>query len=886
MEIDESVSPDLLAADHQQFESAYGGFLSPTFDPLQYAKKIVDETKDKQTDTDSDEISKLMGRLAKKAEALDTLMKQTIVESHSDLLKQVIGVKALDVSLSGVEDQVREIKTYMHGLRTKIHVPYEQSLTYTNQSSNLQLAIKHVQSTAKFIQLVRRLKTQIPEDYLRGGDAKPDFALAALTLLDIERTVVGSDLLGIRVVDHGLETIVNERRALTIREAQNMLETGMRSRGQAEIAGGLQILFNLNTLATTIVDRVNKYIEDWTQLVSGQLDPKEINAFVREHNAKATNIDGSDMIGITGVVWTRLESLVDGLLARGLELCVLDRVLARKRDVLPRFDVSVGALDIGGEAKKVGMSFLDLVVGQLDNSVLGYWWGRAVAVLSDEINMACEESMVVRQMLTNSYPRLVQLFMPRLQLLSNSCVSVTSTQPQFGQTPMLIEDYSTVVLWDKLLSRFETDYVAKAASRMEEAVSRCYPPPPPPGLLTAQESWSSQRNRSGSSASRDSATELMTAVSVVPNRKLVAGVVRSISTELEMVKSDPRLCALVADAAASAINVFANVTEGKIATITVNPRVLNPFAVPAHPLTKSYVGLLNSVESLRLGVSELNDREFAGLQGSGGRRASRRASAHSSRTGSIAHNFAFARQALDDSSLNTGSLSVVYKKLDSSLQQLDAVVSKHTHVLLGAADRAIAEAITSKQNSLDQFDVAVQWLQTQVLEPIAIEQCCSRVLQMVEKYLRVYVSTVCTTFPLTEQAKLQLTGQVTQFEFACSQLVAAVLGQSATLMEIGRPYQALRLMRPLLFMSTAELTTQMAESLGSNGDWDALRATDLAAHVACRIATAADQPLKLPPAQNLEASAPAVRECLESLVDKLTDADLVLLAQTTIVSLQ
>ncbi|KAJ2211679.1 hypothetical protein EV179_005295 [Coemansia sp. RSA 487] len=763
---------------HPDLGPDYADFLAADFDPLQYARQVARGDNDSHKDTDNDQMAHAMESLSKRADALDGLLKQTVIASHADLLKQVVGVKALDASLAQVEDNVREIKVYMHALRTKIRVPYQQSLAYTSQASNLHAAIRHVRATARFMQLVRRLQTQIPSDTASGS---PDFALGALTLLDIERAVAGGDLEGIHIVDQGMESIVRPRRHRTIAQAEQMLETGIRLRNQGDIAGGLQILFNLGTLATAVAARVKQYISIWESTVRGRLDPRDVSAYVRDHNARAKSIDGSDMVGITGVVLNRIEGLVDDLLARGLELRVLERVLARKRDVLPRFDVSnfssslavdISSSNTGGNGATP--SFLDLVARELDKNsnngvrVVAFWWREALSLLAVEINSACEESSVINQMLTNSYPRVVQLFVPKLEQL----------QPL---------DFS--MLWDRLLGKFEAEYVSRAASRIEDAVTRCYPPPPPPGLMEAQE------KRNLALPGMATGSELITAVSVVPNRKLVAGVIRSMSTELEMAKSDTRLSAAVAGAASSAARTFASVTGTKIAAVTVNPSVLNPFGVPPHPLTKSLVGLFNTAESLRVGIDELDSRGFS----------------------------------VDGSALS-------------------ALVDKHVASLLDTADRAVTEAIyqagtagdSSSLPSLDLFDIAAQWLQTQVLEPLNIASFHWRVVEMVTKYLCMYTRVVCLTFPLTEETKLLLTGHATQFEFACSQLIAAASKMAPggnknakVLSDLGRPYRALRMMRPLLFMSTGELTRLVGEEKPDN---DILMA-DLADHIVCRVAT-------------------------------------------------
>ncbi|KAJ1930895.1 hypothetical protein FBU59_006895, partial [Linderina macrospora] len=213
----------------------------------------------------------------------------------------------------------------------------------------------------------------------------------------------------------------------------------------------------------------------------------------------------------------------------------------------------------------------------------------------------------------------------------------------------------------------------------------------------------------------------------------------------------------------------------------------------------------------------------------------------------------------------------VYSVLDRCLRDLGAFVTDQISVLLGVADRAIEQCIVDAELSeikrFDQTDgtlaaleLAAQWLQTQILETLEVN-CQKQVARMVDRYLRLYLRSVCLTFPLSEDAKLRLTGEVTQFEFACSQIMAASDSAASLQMsgaqrvvsptrhrssftgkpkpklsDLGRPYQALRMVRPLLFMDMAELASTVAEQDSLDG-WKSVPFVDLIDHIVCRLAT-------------------------------------------------
>ncbi|KAJ2903607.1 hypothetical protein GGI21_004413, partial [Coemansia aciculifera] len=422
---------------------------------------------------------------------------------------------------------------------------------------------------------------------------------------------------------------------------------------------------------------------------------------------------------------------------------------------------------------------------------------------------------------------------------------------------------------------YEAEYVARAAARIEDAVGRCFPPPPPPGLLDAQEAWAST---SGSSDRHSPAEQqLMLGGSALPSRKLVAGVVRSITTELEMAKSDARLSAAVAQAAATAVSSFVATCEAKLAATMalVRGTELSP------ALAKFCVGLVNAAESLRAGLSALCESEYSvsSSSSSGSRRLRqiqndgskhRRSQSSVSTFSSVSDSQQQQqhKQALFQTSdtkfssytdsqqqqqqqqqallLSSSAAMVVRDILDNCSHDLLALISRQAMVLLDAADAAITEAILNSDTSDVPFEAPMQWLQTQVLEPLETDIARRPLSAMVDRFLSLYTRVVCLTFPLTEEAKLKLTAEVTQFEFACSQLIAATSSKATSsgggggkLADLGRSYRALRLMRPLLFTDIAELARIVDPSTRdlSSSPWSDLPVVDLVDHVVCRIAT-------------------------------------------------
>ncbi|KAJ2121007.1 hypothetical protein GGH17_005447, partial [Coemansia sp. RSA 788] len=109
------VTPELVGK--HQFDE----LLDPSFDATHYAHELV-RSRDTM-ELKADKISSIMTDLSATSSSLDARMRATVLGTHEQILEQVLGVASVDVTLEQVEDQVREIKQYMHALRTKIRVP-------------------------------------------------------------------------------------------------------------------------------------------------------------------------------------------------------------------------------------------------------------------------------------------------------------------------------------------------------------------------------------------------------------------------------------------------------------------------------------------------------------------------------------------------------------------------------------------------------------------------------------------------------------------------------------------------------------------------------------------------------------------------------------------
>ncbi|KAJ1813705.1 Conserved oligomeric Golgi complex subunit, partial [Coemansia sp. RSA 2598] len=518
-------SPDTL--------SDYSQFLGPSFEPLAFAQQLVSESPAAAAAAASpsapDRFELVQGRLQAKIDDLQQKTRALITSSQSDLLDQIVGVRTVDSSLAAIEEQIREIKAYMHALRSKIRVPHAQAVAYARQAANLQAAMRFARLTARFMQLARRLRTQIP-DALQSGQ-RCDWAAAALTLADIDRTVASSGGLdGINVVDNEIKVSVEPRRRRALQAAESMVSSGMKKNSASDVGSGLVVLGNLGALAETVASKVRREASDWAAYVSSA--PL-----------------GDD-------AWADIASLVDELLVRGLQMRTLEKALARRRDVVTRFDVSV---DSAG--------FLDSVVALLGDRALAFWWRAAVAVLSARILAAPTRATV-----TTGFPRLVRAFFPKLEpLVLAHLGGVTTVRDSPAGSPRdgHEEDPGVSILWDGLLAPLAAEYCSRAATRMSGSVKRCF------------------------------SQQLLAA----PLKKNVVAAARRIVAETQLAAADSRLSMAVLKCAAESVDEFMQEISSRIARISASVLPL-AFDNESHELMSVYAGLVNATQTLCAGLRE------------------------------------------------------------------------------------------------------------------------------------------------------------------------------------------------------------------------------------------------------------------------------------------
>ncbi|KAJ3067973.1 Conserved oligomeric Golgi complex subunit, partial [Quaeritorhiza haematococci] len=547
-------------------------FTADDFDPTDYANLVIrggPEQQEQQAAFHGLDISTALAKLTFSIDHLNKQMYQQVATNYEDLLKQVTSVHQLDPVLEKVKQNVQSLNSSLDRIRAKIKTPYERIQQRTLQLERIQSASDVLRRVIRFLQLSRRLEAQI-QDGERG------LAKAALCINEIESILKESDLSGIAVVDSELP-IIQRSKAQIVSEAEGVLERGLVSQTQSDIAAALQVFYNLGSMAQKVQAVVDRILADSVgKAVQHAFNVQSINREVKESAPAASSgpvrrvneptlassgmgSGGAGGMGAGGinawanVLWSRMEDLMDVLYVCCVKIYLLERVLARKRDPVTH------------------VVFLDEVVKNMDGSIVTYFWRILSNTFERELRLSTKGSQLLQQIFQNGYPRLLRLFhdfFSRVALVSgnthtaapSSTLLSTPTAIHPSQQNSSINNTTTTsstsptntpeaTLLLRTLSSFETAYLARSLSRLLDPINMAFP-----------------ERGAGAMGGGVGGSGVGAGPRTGPSRDDVERIVRVISSELEMSKFDRPLLRSVSRNISKTLLTYALKCESRVST--------------------------------------------------------------------------------------------------------------------------------------------------------------------------------------------------------------------------------------------------------------------------------------------------------------------------------
>ncbi|TRM69739.1 Golgi transport complex subunit 5-domain-containing protein [Schizophyllum amplum] len=497
--------------------SDYAVFASEGFDSNDYANAILAGEPYPTSDAkrgpgrpsfdspSKEDVSVAISRLTYGIDDVSKQIKNLVTSHHEDLLSQAASANELSGSLVSVKGGLSELEMSLEKLRTKVRLPYQSLQTNVNRLHKLQQASDVLRRTARFVVLARRLQGQMAEMQQNTSD-KPDDAAGSKALTastvstmdledDKERAISRAALSIAELVtlldgpstfasEHDAENIaegdslsahtqrihlrsvkavavhiplIEESRTTVTTEMENMVVAGLASLNQSLLASSLQTAFNLNVLPELVQSLISDLSLAVGERIRTTFDMSKISkdALGKDSSAQSptqyrsrirtepTNLTAPQW---TAALWTRLESMVEEMAGCCIKVYTLEKVLKVKKDTVSQ------------------TVFLDEAMKLLETKPSVTFWTALSRSLEQHAKESAKGSTFMQQTLGGGYPRLLRLFH---QFFAKIAVHTDTVYIQSQQSPETI-----LVL--RALSTFETFYLTRSTSKLNEAVGQAF----------------------------------------------------------------------------------------------------------------------------------------------------------------------------------------------------------------------------------------------------------------------------------------------------------------------------------------------------------------------------------------------------------------------------
>ncbi|KAJ3284748.1 Conserved oligomeric Golgi complex subunit [Borealophlyctis nickersoniae] len=698
----------------------YKDFAKDTFDATEYGNVILKAPSD--STFHGMDVSTALAKLSFGIDHLNKQIQEQVTTHYEDLLHQVTGMSHLEESLTKVKESTVSLNASFDRVRAKIVEPYEQIQGRTRQLEHIQAAAEVLRRVIRFLYLVRRLETQLP-----GGER--ELAKAALSLSEMDNIIEESDLNGIAVVDAELDGIAKAKEQIQS-QADALLERGMASQNQTDVAAGLQVFHNLGQMAAKAQDIIEKMLERIGMEMRHAFDVASLNKEVKDATASTSQgpvrrvnepaATSANAVAWNNALWARMEKLMDAMYDNAVKVYLLERVLSRKRDATTH------------------VSFLDEVAKNMDGNIVTFFWRILSHTFERELRLATKAhaSQFLHQLFQIGYPKLLRLFhdfFSRIAVVSGSVFNEETKSPES-------------VHFLKSLAAFETAYLSRSLSRLLDPVNFAFPDKPLPGARTT------------------------------PSRDDVDKIVRTITTELDVVKFDASLLRSVSKNVGKALNMYAVKCESLSATDS-NAYHISGAGTATHSQMLN-LDIINCLWWLQESVWKVVE-EYG----------------ESSAVDGIA-------DALE--TLSKLLQGIVEPLLSEITREFERTILKiHKEELLsapavpprGSPSRAAASSPTSQY--VVELAGKIRWTQNELL---ARMQCGDEskewIRSVAARVIDFFLRHASLVRPLTEQLKIRLASDMTQLEFTLNQwfTVAKMRLES----DLRDSYRALRAFRYML----------------------------------------------------------------------------------------
>ncbi|KAI0250167.1 Golgi transport complex subunit 5-domain-containing protein [Lactifluus subvellereus] len=776
----------------------YAIFASPDFDANEYANAVLAGesyppqpgssrlTKPTGFEPAKEDISVAIAKLNYGIDDVSKQIKNVVTAHHEDLLEQAAGVGELSGSLQGVREGLDALDVSLEKLRQKFRYPYQTMQANVKRLQRLQQVSDVLRRTSRFTVLAKRLQAQMAElgDNADGAQSQPKApeAKANSGVLDGRRSATpGLDYEGEK--ERSLA-----QAALTIAELGDLLDFSPDS--PAAVSEVLPPADSEPSTSRHIplrsIDAVAVHIpsiDSARSKVTAEMESMILDGLTQA----ASHFPNQPLLATSLQTAHNLRLLPD--LVQNL---VSDLSTAVEARIKFAFDVAQISKEFNAKdpaSSSTGLAYKSRIRQEPTNVTAPQWanalWSRLTALIED-MTGACVKVYTLEKVLKLKKDPISQIvFLDEAMKVLESKPSTTfwaalarslEKQTRDGAKNSTFLQQTLSSGYPKLLRLFH-DFFSKIAVHTDTVYSQDRQSPETVLVLRALSTFEAlYLSRTSNKVNESVGQAFQGGARTPPSSPEAMNVARTIANELDATKFDPLLVRSVARCAKSSLDLLITRTDGLVVRDRTATLLTGPAATPQQVQNLSLATFLyHCATRVRVLEEEHSSDVYAILRSS----VIEMMAIYGRITGPIL------------AAIKSESSAIIAKLHRESARSADPLSD------MGGSSTYVKE-LTEK----------LAFVKSEVLAWLSIEDVTREwPLDIVRHVLRAFVLHVSIVKPLDETRKLQLTGDMTELEFALGAFVSE--GKSKRggggLDAAGSEYRALRALRPLLFLETARL---------------------------------------------------------------------------------
>ncbi|TCD65087.1 hypothetical protein EIP91_003096 [Steccherinum ochraceum] len=729
----------------------------------------------------NEDISVAIGKLNVGIDDVEKQLKNVVTTHHEELLVQAAGVTELEGSLTSVRGGLNELDGTLDKLRLKIHAPYQSLQKHVNKLERLQQASEILRRTSRFVILTRRMEVQLAEmDKAEAAEKDNDGARKSDGATTIKPSVTSTSITS-ETEDDRERAIA--KAALTIAELSALLDpTSEDSTVESDNAGSTSTspisLTAINAIAAHL-----PYIDAARSRITADMESMVINGLATlNQSLLASSLQTAHNLRVLPHLVNNLVSdLSDAVEGRIRYAFDLSRIA---KEVLPkepntqqqssfyksRVRTEPTNLTAPQWASALWNSLESLIEEMADCCLKVYTLEKVLRVKKDPVThvLFLDEAMKVLENKPSAIfwaalgrslekqardaaksssflQQTLSTNYPKFLRLFHSFFAKIAVQTDTVYSQNQQSPETVLVL--RALSNFESLYLSRSSNRLNEAVGQAF--------------------AGGSRAP--------------PNMTDGINVARTVANELDSAKFDPLLVKNVAKYVVSSLDMFLSRLDGEVSKERAAVSLIGPAATPQQSLNGQLGSCLYHCGQRLARLDEEYAADVVAIINPSVQRL----------------NWAFEKLA-------EPLIAAIRRELGAIIARLHrndfGGSSDPMSGMMGGGPSPYMKDLVEKLN-LVKSDILSLWN-----APEASQQW---VISMVKFVLKTFVLHASLAKPLSEMGKLQLTTDMTELEFALSAFMTDKnqAKRGANWEVVGEEYQALRAMRPLLFLENSLLAS-------------------------------------------------------------------------------